>query len=628
MGAGPTTRIRAAAVRHRARTEAAINVKRTSTPIARPPCGECNAVKAVVARGLCRRAHSRSSFAFERGVIAPIVAVFLTVLIAALGALDVGNVFFARRALQRTADLAALAAAQTMDDTCTQPLATARANAATNGFDADGAGQSLTVLCGRWDTKANAGPSYFVSSNAAAPLNAVQVTAQRTVPYFFLGPARRMSATATAKATNLGAFTIGTSVAQLQGGLVNSLLNALLGANVNVSAASYESLASARVRVRDLMAAAGVGTVDQLLATQVDAGQLASLMLTALSSTSLVDSNLQTDLATLQAIAAGGISSTAQFPLGDGSGAHGVFALDVADSQSALDAMVSPFDALLVAAEIARAGQSPVAVAAGLGIAGLSAALQVQVVSPPVLAIGEAGIDPVAQRWRTLARTAQVRLYLNVALGTPTLPLIGAVSLNLPLSLEVAPGTAWLQATNCGPTKAASTSTIGVQPGLANICVGDAPGNLSASQPFSCTRPATLVNVANVVKVTANAAVPAVVPQSSATTLTFDGATPNEDDYQSADSNAVGGVLANALSGLGASLSQPDALEVTLFGGVSLPLGTVGAAVLAALLPELNLLLSGIDLAIDPLLQLLGVQVGVATIHDLSLTCGAAQVVY
>lgn len=564
----------------------------------------------------------------QRGAIAPIVALFMTIVVAVLGALDVGNVFFARRSLQRTADLAALAAAQTMDDACTQPLATARANAAANGFDPDATGQALVVVCGRWDTQANAAPSYFAAGTVDAPLNAVQVTAQRKVPYFFLGPARQLSATATAKATNLGAFTVGTALAQLQNGLVNSLLNALLGANLSLSVASYESLANARVRMRDVMAAAGVGTIDQLLSMQVDAAQMAELMLSALSSTAIADANLQTDIATLQAVAHGGISNTVRFALGSGAGGNGVFALDLADRQSALDATVSPLDALLVAAEIAKAGQPPIQLAAGLTIGGLGATLKVQIIEPPVLAVGEAGIDPSTQQWRTQAHTAQVRLYLNVALGTPTLPVIGSVGMNLPLSLEAAPGTAWLQSTRCAPTKAASASTIGVQPGLAQVCLGDAPANLSASQPFSCATPATLIDVPNVVKVTANVALPAVVPQSSAATLSFDGVTPNDDDYQSANANAVGSVLANALSGVAASLAQPSGLDVTLLGGLSLPLGLLDSVLLAALSPALDALLSGIDLAIDPLLQLLGVQVGVATIHDLSLTCGAAQLVY
>lgn len=626
MPFGSTTRTWGARNPRARRTEASpiVPCRATSTAPSRESTARAVPERAP-RRAVPRVAHARRFR--QRGVIAPIVALFMTIVVAALGALDVGNVFFARRSLQRTADLAALAAAQTMDDPCTQPLATARANAAANGFDPDATGQTLSVVCGRWDTKSNAAPSYFAAGNGEAPLNAVQVTAQRKVPYFFLGPAREISATATAKATNLGAFTVGTALAQVQNGLVNSLLNALLGANLGLSVASYESLANARVRMRDVMAAAGVGTIDQLLSMQVDAAQMADLMLRALSSTSIADANLQTDIATLQAVAQGGITNTVRFALGDGASGHGVFALNLADRQSVLDATVSPLDTLLVAAEIAKAGQPPIQLAAGLTIGGLAATLKVQIIEPPVLAIGEAGIDPTTQQWRTQAHTAQVRLYLNVALGTPTLPVIGSIGMNLPLSLEAAPGTAWLQTTQCASTKVASTSTIGVQPGLANVCLGDAPTNPSASQPFSCTTPATLINVPNVVKVTANVALPAVVPQSSAATLTFDGVTPNDDDYQNANANAVGGVLSNAFSGAAAALAQPSGLDVTLLGSLSPPLGLLDGALLAALLPALDVLLSGIDLAIDPLLQLLGVQLGGATIHDLSLTCGAAQLV-
>jgi len=564
----------------------------------------------------------------QRGSAAIVVAIFLSLAVAVLGALDVGNVFFARRSLQRVADLASLAGAQTMDDDCSAPTATARANAAANGFSATAAGQSLTVVCGRWDTATNTAPSYFASANGS-PLNAVQVRVVRTVPYFFLGPSRQIGATATAQATNLGAFTIGTTLAQLQGGLINGLLNGLLGANLDLSLASYQSLAGARIKVGDLMAALGVDTVDALLATQVDAAQLANLMLSALSRTSVADANLQTDLATLQAIAASGLSTSVKFPLGATDTAPGLLSVNLAHTQSAVGATIGPFDALVVAAEIAKAGQAPTDIAAGLALGTLQTTLKVQVLQPPVLAIGEAGMNPATQTWRTQARTAQVRLYLNIGLGPVTLPFVGTVGANLPLSLEVAPGQAWLEAAHCATSAAASNSTIGATPGLANVCVGDAPPNLSASQPFSCTRAATLIQVSNLIVVKANAALPAVVPAEDSSTFEFDGIAGNADDYQSANSNAVGSVLANALSGLSATLAQPGALSVTLLGGaLGVPLGPVVSALVAFLAPALTLVAEDVDAALVPLLQLLGVQVGVATIHDLSLTCGVSKLVY
>ncbi len=116
-----------------------------------------------------------------------------------------------------------------------------------------------------------------------------------------------------------------------------------------------------------------------------------------------------------------------------------------------------------------------------------------------------------------------------------------------------------------------------------------------------------------------------MVPPSSAATLTFDAISGNADDYQSTNSNAVGSVLGNALSGLSASLAS--GLQVSL-PGAQVPLGPVVSAFTAAPNPAIATVLSTLDQAVVPLLQVLGVQVGVSTIHDLSLTCGVSQVVY
>ncbi|GLU34863.1 TadG family pilus assembly protein [Trinickia caryophylli] len=557
-----------------------------------------------------------------------IVALFAGLVMVALGAIDIGNLFYARRSLQRVADLAALAAVQTLDDTCTQPPLTARANADANGFSATAQGQSLDLACGRWDTSENNGPSYFSSASGQAPLNAVQVTATRPVPYIFFGPARTISASATAQATNLGAFTVGTALAQLQGGLVNALLNALLGGSVNLSLASYESLANARVKLGDLAAALGVSTVDQLLAARVSAAGLAQLMLTALSNTSVADANLQTDLATLQAIVAGGMSNAISFPIGDSSDAHGLLSLGLADSQSALDATISPFDALMVAAQIAKAGQPPIDVSAGVQLPGADLSLLLQIIEPPVLAVGEAGIDPATRNWRTMAHTAQLRLYMNIGLSLPPLPLIGQVALELPISLEAVPGNAWLESISCASSKPASRSTIGATPGLANICIAKRPANLAASQPFSCSQPATLVDVPNLIEVTAALPLTATVGPADSPSLSFDGVSGNDDDYQSADSNAVGGILANALTGLATSLAQPGALSIRLFGLPSSLLDSLTGALVSLLSTLLSPVLIALDAVVEPLLQLLGVQIGVAEIHDLSLTCGVSKLVY
>ena len=587
--------------------------------------------------GLASRGRKR-----QRGVASVLAAIWLLVAVAALGVIDVGNVFYQRRVLQNVADLAANAGAQVVDDTCARAPATALGSAGANGFNASASGSTITTSCGRWDPTLYAAPSYFAA--AATPSNAVQVTVARQVPYFFLGAGRVVTATGLAQAVNVGAFSIGTTTASVDPTVITGLLNAMLGTNINalqISAVGYAGLAQSRIEIGDLVAAAGVGTVDQLLALNVTAAQLARLMLTALQTTHVANVNLSAAIGALQAVVSANIAGSPSFAIGAVNGAAGLLQLGLADTQSALHATINPLDALLVSAEIAQAGKSALNVGTGLNLGVASATLQVQVIQPPVLAVGEAG-KTRAGAWRTVARSAQVRAYLNISVGPlQGLGLLSALlsglipQVKLPIYIEVAPGMAWLQSTRCVATAAASTSVIGVQAGIANVCVGDPPANMSASAPFSCSQPATLVYVPNLLipslpllTITTAAALPATVPAGSAATLTFDGIVGNADDYQTTSSNAVGGVLATALSGLAASLSRQNGLSVTGLATLGLPLGPFVSAVLGVVVGLLTPILSALDLILVPVLQLLGAQVGVSTVHDISLTCGQSQLQY
>ena len=569
----------------------------------------------------------------QHGAIAVLAVIWLTIAVAALGAIDIGNVYFVRRQLQRTADLAAVAGVQLVSSAggCSAATAAATQNATTNGLPTTG---TITVSCGRWDSATSTTLTTPPTDGTGSPVNAVNVTVSESVPYLFLGPARNIQASATAKATNIGAFTIGTSLISVgsngctaSASTLNNVLGGLLGINLQLDAVSYCGLATARLKVRDLVVAANAGTVNGLLAVPVTVSSLASLMVSALQQTSLVNANLSSTIGALQTVVSANVPGG--FNIGDSSSASGLLSLGLANTQAALDATISPLDALIVSAEIAKKGQPPINIAAGLNLPGLSTTLQLQIIQPPVLAIGEAGSaagDSTA--WVTTARSAQVRAYLNLNLGTASLPLglLGAllpISVNLPIYLEVAPGQAGLSSAQCASTPQASQSVIGVQTGLANVCVGDPPNNLSASKAFSCKKPATLVNVLNLVTVTGVASVSAVNPQTGS--LTFNGVVDNE--YQSTNSNNVGGVISNTLSGLGTQLAKPNALTVTLLGGLSLPLGSIVSPIVTLLGNVLAPALAGLDTLLVPVLQLLGAQIGVSTIHDLSLTCGVSQLV-
>jgi uncharacterized membrane protein len=582
--------------------------------------------------------HSRKR---QRGVASVIAAIWLLVAVAALGAIDVGNAFYQRRVVQSVADMAASAGVQVIDDKCSRAPATVLGSAAANGLDPSTSSDTVTTQCGRWDPKLYAGPKYF--SAATTPSNAVQVTVTRQVPYFFMGPARTVTATGLAQALNVGAFSIGTTTASVDPTVITGLLNGLLGINLNpnavqLSAIGYQGLAQSRIEIGDLMAAANVGTVNDLLALKVTAGQLAGYMLTALQKTNVLNTNLTAAVGALQAIVNANIPGSPTFAIGAVNGVGGLLQIGLADTQSALHATISPFDALLVSAEIARAGQAAVSVSTALILpANLgSATLKVQVIQPPVLAVGEAGKTPgPAGVWRTVASSSQVRVYLLLSLGgvPGSWSLLGTPLLQLPISLEVAPGTAWLQSTQCAATADASNIVVGVQPGIANVCVGDdAPTSTSASAAFSCSQPATLVSIPSLLSITARAPVTAVVPRDGTSTLTFDGIVGNADDYQTVNSNRAGHVLSYALTNLSASISQGGLLVVTpvpiLNVVINLLIPNLLGATLSTLLNVLTPVLNGLDSVLVPVLQLLGVQIGVSTIHGLPPVCGQSQLQY
>lgn len=175
-------------------------------------------------------------------------AIWVMVAIVVLGAVDIGNLYLQRRDLQRIADMAALAAAQAAAPTNPTDMSCSGANLAAQSVAQLNDSYKLSTIapvngtdqiqssCGRWDPPATAsGSSTYQVANAsmacpqpsASPatqscpqLNAAQVTMTRKLRYSFLGmlwstvagPVT-ISATSTARAAAVDAFSIGTSLA-------------------------------------------------------------------------------------------------------------------------------------------------------------------------------------------------------------------------------------------------------------------------------------------------------------------------------------------------------------------------------------------------------------------------------
>ncbi|ASL42574.1 hypothetical protein bAD24_I03735 [Burkholderia sp. AD24] len=560
----------------------------------------------------------------QHGSIAVLAVIWLSVAIAALGVLDVGNVYFARRSLQRTADLAALAAVQMISSSggCAAATTAAQQNAAANGFSVGGT-TTIATTCGRWDTSTS---TYF--GTTGNPLNAVQVQTNQVIPIFFLGPNRTVSATATALASNIDAFSLSTGIATIntqQSALLNAILGGLLNTSVALTVGNFQSLAGATIKLSDLMVALGASSMQGLLSTTVSYQQLMLAMVQALQAGGdTVDAAI---LQTLAVAVPGGQNIT----IGDnGQSAPGLLALGLSNPNAAATATIDALDAVMVAAQIAQSnpnGTAPVInVNAGLaGVAGLS----LQITQPPVLAVGEGGTTTVGgvSTARTVARTASINAVVTLLpIPLPTLPLgvatISALSTPIVLNLKIAPGKATLSSVDCESSKAATNATIQVQPSIAALCLGT---NSSCGGPIALAN-ISVILVGNVASVQLNALGPYSLTPGS-TPIVFNGSSGSFDSTASANSNPVGTDASALATPLLAAL--PSALHIVLLGNYDLSalLTPLLSLVTSAVTPLLQTVFNLLDTVLIPTLSLLGVQVGTATVHNMSLTCGVPQLV-
>ncbi len=95
-------------------------------------------------------------------------------------------------------------------------------------------------------------------------------------------------------------------------------------------------------------------------------------MLSALQTTNVANAYLTTATGAWQTIINANIPGNQIIAFGKTATSPGLLRVALANTQSALDATISPFDALFVAAEIAQAGQLAVNVAGGLNLLGIS----------------------------------------------------------------------------------------------------------------------------------------------------------------------------------------------------------------------------------------------------------------
>jgi uncharacterized membrane protein len=437
----------------------------------------------------------------QRGSIPILAFSFVIVVLILSFAIDAGYAFMQRRNLQRTADMAALAGAQTLPGCANATSFTSVVNAnVTANMGSNVSGLTVSALCGVWTSPLPTAtvPGTFVAytqgnAASAAAGNAVQVSLSMTIPSFFqLVGTRTIAATATArKAPAVVSFKVDSGLLALS--TSNSVLSSILtplGVNVQAYVASGQQLVGATVTPSGLLQALGISvagdvTVASLtgLATiqNLTVGKLLTATQTALATQGAAVSASITALNGVVSALANSSALNLPVNLFGSATSPGVLAnIDMAgvSDANALTANVNVMD-LISAAIIGGSGVNAISIPS-LSILGNLVTANASIISPPQIGIGGVGAQ---------ASTAQVRINLQV--NTQASGLLGGVlniagtSLKLPLTVELAQSTATVTALQCGATPSA---TLQVTSGLVNLCVGqDASGNPINTGSGSCT---------------------------------------------------------------------------------------------------------------------------------------------
>lgn len=421
------------------------------------------------------------SFSRPRGGMSVTMMLVMIALLAMLGLIEIGFLFWAKRDAQKVVDLAALAGAQRLD-LCRPDNAdnsAARQNAlAQNTFP----GQ-VQIQCGNWNATRGTADHFSPSVDAGNPRNAVRVIAERGVlPFFGQNsglPTLRVQAVAK-RSEPTAVFAVGSQLLRTNG---NSPLMAtlrLVGLDVtNATILSYDGLAQATVTPSGLLAALGipvtadlsVADFNRLLSVnRISLAQLVNATATVVGRETAVGVQLQ---ALSNLVGTRLDINQLNILLGSQNGGGGLFAQVISPDGtigSALESRVNVLDLVTAAISIANDGNG--VQVQGLNLLGID--VKAGVVEPPSIAIGGVGAR---------AYNAQVRLMLDVdsdrlfAIG-PLLNLLGT-RLHLPLHVDVANAMGTLTSIQCGA--APPTATVQVDSSVLRACVG----KVNAADRFS-----------------------------------------------------------------------------------------------------------------------------------------------
>jgi uncharacterized membrane protein len=510
---------------------------------------------------------------------------------AATVAVDLGSVYLARRQLQGIADAAALAAAQGGRSAAEQLVTQSGVNGVTLSTMENGAytADSSVAVADR-----------FRVGDASGGATRVVVT--RRTPLFFgrLLVGRDgvdLSARAVAARSDAAAFSLGTGLASLSGGLPNMLLSSLAGTELNLSVMDYNGLISANIDLLRFADALKVrtGRNDDSYATLFDRQIPISDLLGAMGD-SIAGSQAATTLLTLASRIPGRSVRLSDI-------------VDLGPARNATNATGQP-NILLDAFSMLRMVLSPVS--------GTSVPMDLKVAIPGLastrlmIVTGEGQtrtpLVSITSKKDVVLRTAQTRIYLE---STVASVLAGIATIRIPLYIELAAAEARLSDIQCGDNGGvtlAVTPSVGTA-ALADIDV-DALTNFSTpANPRSALLAQTLLGT----KV------------SAYTNISLGGTQAQNVFFSPSEINAqqVKTVSTRDLThGIAASLTNQTQVQVSVLGITisNSPLSPLVGAVLGTTAPLLDGILNSVTAT-------LGVRIGTADVRVHQRRCGIASVV-
>ncbi|WP_420144387.1 pilus assembly protein TadG-related protein [Sphingobium sp.] len=527
----------------------------------------------------------------RRGGVTMILAGSLFMLMgAATVAVDLGSIYLARRELQGVTDAAALAAAD----------------------GGRGAAEQLIGRSGVSDVALAAIDSGSYASDPAVPFDqrfrlndpaggAMRVELHRRTPLYFgrllVGrDSIDLSARATAAKMDAAAFSLGTGLASLNGGLPNMLLSSLAGTELNLSVMDYNGLISADLDLLHVADALRVraGRNDEAYGTLFDREVPLSDLLGAMGD-----------------VAGNSAATHSLMALANRIPGRTVRLSDIVDlgpARGATDATGQP-NILLDAFSLLRMVLSPPS--------GTSVPMDLHVNVPGLtstrlmLVTGEgqtrSPLISITAKRDVVLRTAQTRIYLE---STVAAALSGIASVRIPLYVELAAAEARLSDIRCGLDGGV---TLAVTPSIGSAVLGEI--DVHALTNFSAPanpRPAVLATALGT-RVTgyANISLGGVQTQS----VHF---SPSDIAAQLAKTVST----QDLVQGIAASLATRTQIQISLLGLIvsNSPLSPLIGALLGTTAPLLDGILNSVTAT-------LGVRLGTAEVRVHQRRCGVATVV-